>query len=140
MLGALLWAMVDRYPGETFFPTGAMLAVPLRNLCISLAAAAILITLLARYLPRTSLYRRFALLATNPPGPSLAGVPREFATSVDMTPGMRGTAQTTLRPSGKGKFAEHVVDVVTEGEFIAAETPITVIQKDGMRVVVKQAV
>jgi hypothetical protein len=29
--------------------------------------------------------------------------------------------------------------VVTDGEFIAVDTPITVIQKDGMRVVVKQA-
>jgi membrane-bound serine protease (ClpP class) len=51
---------------------------------------------------------------------------------------MEGTAQTTLRPSGKARFADHIVDVVTDGEFIAAETPIMVTQKDGMRVVVKQ--
>ena len=57
--------------------------------------------------------------------------------ALDLTPGMQGTAQTTLRPSGKGRFADHVVDVITEGEFISADTPITVIQKDGMRVVVK---
>ena len=25
MLASLLWAMIDRYPGETFFPTGRML-------------------------------------------------------------------------------------------------------------------
>jgi membrane-bound serine protease (ClpP class) len=50
---------------------------------------------------------------------------------------MPGTAQTMLRPSGKARFADHLVDVVTEGEFVAAETPITVVQKDGMRVVVK---
>jgi membrane-bound serine protease (ClpP class) len=54
-----------------------------------------------------------------------------------VTPGMEGMAQTTLRPSGKARFADHVVDVVTEGEFISADTPITVVQKDGMRVVVK---
>ncbi|HKP05308.1 MAG TPA: hypothetical protein VJU77_18310 [Chthoniobacterales bacterium] len=137
MLGALLWAMIDRYPGETFFPTSDMLAIPLRNLFFTLIAAALAIAILARYLPKTSLYRRFALMTTNPPGPSLAGVPREFATALDLTPGMQGTAQTMLRPSGKARFADHVVDVVTEGEFIAAETPITVTQKDGMRVVVK---
>ena len=139
MLGSVLWAMVDRYPGETFFPTGDMIAIPLRNLLIALVAATVLIIVLARYLPRTSLYRRFALMTTNPPGPSLAGAPREFATALDLIPGMQGMAQTTLRPSGKARFADHIVDVVTEGEFIAAETPITVIQKDGMRVVVKQA-
>jgi membrane-bound serine protease (ClpP class) len=137
MLASLLWAMIDRYPGETFFPTGDMLAIPLRNLFVTLVAAVAVIMLLARYLPKTNLYRRFALMTTNPPGPSLAGVPREFATALDLSPGMQGTAQTMLRPSGKGRFAEHVVDVVTEGEFIAADTPIFVTHKDGMRVVVK---
>jgi membrane-bound serine protease (ClpP class) len=137
MLASLLWAMIDRYPGETFFPTGDMLAIPLRNLFVTLVAAVAVIMLLARYLPKTNLYRRFALMTTNPPGPSLAGVPREFATALDLSPGMQGTAQTMLRPSGKGRFAEHVDDVVTEGEFIAADTPIFVTHKDGMRVVVK---
>src|SRR5436190_1043793 len=138
MLGSLFWAMVDRYPGETFFPTGQMIAVPLRNLFLALVAAVIAIIVLARYLPRTSIYRRFALMTANPPGPSLAGAPREFAMALALTPGMEGAALTTLRPSGKARFAEHVVDVVTEGEFISAETPVTVIQTDGMRVVVKR--
>jgi membrane-bound serine protease (ClpP class) len=137
MLASLLWAMIDRYPGETFFPTGDMLAIPLRNLFVTLVAAVAVIMVLARYLPKTNLYRRFALMTTNPPGPSLAGMPREFVTALEVAPGMDGTAQTTLRPSGKARFADHVVDVVTEGEFIAADTPITVTQKDGMRVVVK---
>src|SRR5947209_1217697 len=115
MLASLLWAMIDRYPGETFFPTGDMLAIPLRNLFFSLLAATAIILVLARYLPKTNLYRRFALMTTNLPGPSLAGVPREFATALNLTAGMEGTAQTTLRPSGKGRFADHVVDVITEG-------------------------
>ena len=72
------------------------------------------------------------------PGPSLAETPREFATALALAPGMEGAALTTLRPSGKARFANHVVDVVTEGEYIAAETPVTVIQADGMRVVVKK--
>ncbi|HYJ03938.1 MAG TPA: NfeD family protein [Chthoniobacterales bacterium] len=139
MLGSILWAMIDRYPGETFLPTGDMLATPLRNLFITLVAAVLLIMLLARYLPKTSLYRKFALMTMIPPGPSLAGAPRVFATALDVTPGMQGTAHTSLRPSGKARFDDHIVDVVTDGEFIAADTPVTVIQKDGMRVVVKQA-
>ena len=137
MLAAMLWAMIDRYPEQPFFPTGDMLAIPLRNLLIALVAAAIVIALLARYLPRTSLYRRFALMTSNPPGPSLAGAPREFATALALSPGMEGVSVSILRPSGKARFADHVVDVVTEGEFIAPQTPIKVIQTDGMRVVVK---
>lgn len=139
MLAAVLWAMIDRYPGQTFLPTSQMIAIPLRNLCLAVIAAAIAIIVLARYLPRTSLYRRFALMTIIPTGPSLAGAPREFATALALEPGMKGAALTTLRPSGKARFTDHVVDVVTEGEFIAAETPVTVIQTDGMRVVVKAA-
>jgi membrane-bound serine protease (ClpP class) len=138
MLGSLLWAMVDRYPGETLFPTGQMIAIPLRNLFLAILVALIAILILARYLPRTSLYRRFALMTANPPGPSLADPRREFATALALTAGMEGTALTTLRPSGKARFADHVVDVVTEGDFIAADTPVAVIQTDGMRVVVKR--
>ena len=139
MLASLLWTMVDRYPGQNFFPTGKMLAIPLLNMFIAIIGSFIVIALLARYLPRTSIYRRFALMDSNPPGPSLAGVPRQFATALTLTPGTQGTAVTVLRPSGKARFADHVVDVVTEGEFIAPQTPVTVLQTDGMRVVVKSA-
>jgi membrane-bound serine protease (ClpP class) len=139
ILASLLWTMIDRYPGQNFFPTGKMLAIPLLNMFIAIIGSFIVIALLARYLPRTSIYRRFALLDANPSGPSLAGEPRQFATALALTPGMQGTAVTVLRPSGKARFADHVVDVVTEGEFIAPQTPVTVIQTDGMRVVVKGA-
>jgi membrane-bound serine protease (ClpP class) len=140
MLASLLWTMIDRYPGQNFFPTGKMLAMPLLNMFIAIVGAFIIIALLARYLPRTSIYRRFALMDSNPPGPSLAGAPRQFATALALTPGMQGTTVTVLRPSGKARFADHVVDVVTEGDFIPPQTPVTVIQADGMRVVVKSTV
>jgi membrane-bound serine protease (ClpP class) len=137
MLASILWAMIDRYPGDTFLPSGRMLAIPLLNLFLAIVAAAIVIALLARYLPRTSIYRRFALITSNPPGPSLSGTPREFAIPVALSPGRQGVSLSMLRPSGKAQFADHIVDVVTQGEFIAPETPVTVVQTDGMRVVVK---
>ena len=137
IFASLLWAMIDRYPGQKFFPTGEMLRLPLLNLLLTFVAAAVMIAILARYLPQTSIYRRFILSTTNPPGPSLAGAPRAFATALPLTPGMRGRSLTILRPSGKAEFENHVVDVVTEGEFIAPETPVTIISTDGMRVVVK---
>ena len=139
MLGALLWAMIDRYPGQRFLPTAQMLHVPLLNLTIALIATVVIAVILARFLPRTSVYRRFVLSADIPSGPSLAGAPRDFGPAYDVSPGTAGTALTTLRPSGKARFGEHVVDVVTEGDFIAAETPVSVVSTDGMRVVVKAA-
>ena len=137
MFASLLWAMIDRYPGQKFLPTGQMLRIPLFNFTLTLIAAAILITILARYLPQTSVYRRFVLSTSNPPGPSLAGTPRTFAREIPLAPGMKGRALTILRPSGKAEFADHVVDVVTEGEFIAPETPVAIVSTDGMRVVVR---
>lgn len=137
MLGSLLWAMIDRYPGQRFFPTGEMLRVPVLNLLFAIVAALIAVLILARYLPRTTLYRRFLLSADIPSGPSLSTAPRQFGTALEVSPGTTGRALTTLRPSGKARFADHVVDVVTEGDFIAAETDVAVVSTDGMRVVVK---
>ncbi|MGZ5003253.1 MAG: NfeD family protein, partial [Chthoniobacterales bacterium] len=59
MLGSLLWAMIDRYPGENFLPTAPMLRVPVLNLLIAMIASVVVIATLAKYLPRTSVYRRF---------------------------------------------------------------------------------
>ena len=137
MFAALVWAMIDRYPGQGFWPTGQMLKIPLLNLFLTFLGAAIFIALIARFLPKTSVYRRFVLSTTNPPGPSLAAEPRSFARELPLAPGMQGRALTILRPSGKAEFENHVVDVVTEGEFIAPETPVAVVSTDGMRVVVK---
>jgi membrane-bound serine protease (ClpP class) len=109
----------------------------LLNLFLALIGAAIVITILARYLPKTSIYRRFALMTANPPGPSLAGEPRQFSTGLDLSPGTEGTALSILRPSGKARFLDQTVDVITQGEFIPPNTSITVVRKDGMRVVVR---
>jgi len=139
MLASILWAMIDRYPDQPLLPTGEMLAVPLRNLFIALIAAAIVIWLLAKYLPKTSIYRRFALMTANPSGPSFAATPREFATALDLSPGTEGTSLSILRPSGKARFLDQIIDVITQGEFIPPNTAIVVVRKDGMRVVVRAA-
>lgn len=137
ILASLLWAMIDRYPNQTFFPTGHMLATPVLNLLVAILATAVVIALLARFLPHTSVYRRFILSTTNPPGPSLEGPAREFPSSNALRAGMRGVSLTNLRPSGKAQFSDHVIDVVTDGEFIGAQTSVEVISANGMRVVVK---
>ena len=138
MLTSILWAMIDRYPGEDFLPTGRMLMTPMLNLLVAMVASGMVIVLLARYLPRTSIYRRFALMASNPSGPSLATGQREFTGAAHLSPGMEGTALSILRPSGKARFGGQTVDVVTEGDFIPPNTPITVVQADGIRVVVRR--
>src|SRR5438046_8024610 len=55
ILASLLWTMIDRYPGQNFFPIGKMLAVPLLNMFIANTAAVIVMGIIARFLPLTGL-------------------------------------------------------------------------------------
>lgn len=47
-----------------------------------------------------------------------------------------GVAHSTLRPAGIAEINGHRIDVISEGEFIEAGTPIKVVRVDGNRVVV----
>lgn len=51
--------------------------------------------------------------------------------------GQKGRALTPLRPGGAALIGDERVDVVTEGKFVEADTPITVIHIEGNRVVVE---
>lgn len=51
--------------------------------------------------------------------------------------GKEGVALTTLRPAGSAQLGGEKVDVVTNGEFIPAGTPIRVVLVEGVRVVVE---
>ena len=51
--------------------------------------------------------------------------------------GQTGEALTPLRPSGRARFGERIVDVVSEGDFIARGTPVAVLEVVGSRVVVQ---
>lgn len=52
--------------------------------------------------------------------------------------GERGIALTMLRPSGKARFADHVVDVISEGPFISSEAELEIIAVAGNRIIVRQ--
>jgi membrane-bound serine protease (ClpP class) len=52
--------------------------------------------------------------------------------------GKRGTATTPLRPAGIALLDGERVDVVSQGEYIAADAPIEVVRVDANRIVVRQ--
>ena len=133
MFGALVWAMIDRYPSQPLMPTEDMLVRPLINLGIAILGSGALIAVLVNYLPASPLYRRIALVSALPGGDGNA-IP-EAARGVQS--GMTGSAKTMLRPSGKADFGGHPVDVVTEGGFIEAGATVRVVLIEGARVVVE---
>jgi membrane-bound serine protease (ClpP class) len=130
---SLLLAMVDRYPGESWLPTASELTWPVVKLSATAVLASLVAALLARFLPRTTLYRHVVLETANPVGPSLAP---SSATQL-LKVGDTGKAVTLLRPSGRAVFGELHVDVITEGDFIAPGTPLRVIAVEGARIVVE---
>jgi len=132
---ALLYAMVDRWPSQPFWPTQEMLLRPLMNLALAIVAAILIGYALASYLPRTSFYRRFVLAAELPHGAALERDPAALL----VAHGTEGVARTMLRPSGKAEFGARLVDVVSRGDFIEAGAPVRVILVEGARVVVEPA-
>lgn len=82
-----------------------------------------------------------AVLASDREEPPIDGdgpPPPRHLPPPDARPGATGTAVTDLRPAGVADIAGRRVDVITEGEFVAAGTPIEVVVDEGYRRVVRR--
>lgn len=90
---------------------------------------------LARYLPSIP-YANRLILPPPQEDTSDAGASLPLAQPPALL-GAVGTAVTTLRPAGKARFDDELIDVVAEGHYIEAGARIQVIEIDGLRVVVK---
>lgn len=97
---------------------------------------------LSRLLPRMPFYDHLVL---TPPGGD-AGVdgevepqlrPESTTTATSQLVGRAGTAITILRPAGKAQIGERLLDVISDGGYIPAGTPITIVDVEGSRVVVR---
>ncbi len=74
------------------------------------------------------------------PNPTAASVAMVDPYSAELArPGQVGVAETTLRPAGKVRFGNVLVDVATEGEFIESDARVEVVERHGNRVVVRRA-
>jgi membrane-bound serine protease (ClpP class) len=52
--------------------------------------------------------------------------------------GQVGVADSVLRPAGKVRFADRLVDVVTEGDFLDPGTQVEVIKREGNHIIVRR--
>jgi membrane-bound serine protease (ClpP class) len=135
MLGSLVWAMVDHWPSTPGLPSSADFERPMFNFITALVGTGVLIAILAKLLPKTSIYNRLVLSAADASGPAVT-IP---LTNLAVKTGDLGEATTTLRPAGKARFGLEVHDVVTNGGYIDAGASVKVVEVDGMRVVVEAA-
>ena len=81
----------------------------------------------------TAAGKTFILSATQDKSEGFHAPPSELVSLV----GKSGKALTPLRPAGAAIISGHRVDIVTQGEFVPAETEIEVIFVEGSRVVVR---
>jgi membrane-bound serine protease (ClpP class) len=128
---ALLLAMVEHWPG-TRWPDGAQWQAAIVRLGIGIGGAVVVGALLARWLPKTILFQRLELGKTLS---AAEGYTSSKGTAASLL-GAEGVAETVLRPAGKGRFGEELVDVVTEGNFIQKGERVRIVAVEGARVVV----
>ncbi|MSR84783.1 MAG: hypothetical protein EXS58_18025 [Candidatus Latescibacteria bacterium] len=83
---------------------------------------------------RLGAWQRLVLHRGNTSQEGYSAVPADLAELAGQT----GEALTPLRPSGRARFGERIVDVVTQGGFIARGTPVAVLEVVGSRVVVQE--
>jgi membrane-bound serine protease (ClpP class) len=134
VLAALVLAMTGRLPSEPILPTWRQVQIPLVKVFGAMIGAMIGAALLARWLPKSTLFKRMELAAAT----STAEGYTTSSSNVIGLLGSTGVAETNLRPSGKGRFGDQLVDVVTEGDLIERGRSITIVEVQGSRVVVKR--
>jgi membrane-bound serine protease (ClpP class) len=128
---ALLLAMVERWPGHAW-PDWPQWQAAFTRLGLGLGGALVVGAWLVRWLPKTSVFQRLELSTTLKTADGYTATPPP----AKLSPGAAGVAQTVLRPAGKGRFGDQLVDVVTQGEFIGKDERIKVVAVEGSRVVV----
>lgn len=134
MLGSLLFAMVDYFPGDPWIPPADMLLRPAVNLAMALLLSAAAVAMLARFFPSLPFFNRL-ILDTHPT--ASAAAPTAPLTG-EARIGEVGIARSILRPAGRAEFGRRIVDVVTDGEFIDTGASVRIIEVNGPRVVVER--
>jgi membrane-bound serine protease (ClpP class) len=98
----------------------------------------VLAGMISKYLPKTTLFSRLVLSPKAGQGGTEVNLTAPpDAGKINIKVGQEGETTSRLRPAGKARFAQAVVDVVSEGAFIDKGTKVTIIEVTGNRVVVR---
>jgi len=127
-------------PMDVAWDTGTV-NTALTTVMLSLAGSMVGMLVLMRFLPKARFGRWLVLETTLGSDPaatsddSWQSAPAEWAEYL----GQSGVAATDLRPSGKARINGKLVDVISQGQAIDKGDPISVIEVEGVRVVVVPA-
>ncbi|QDU42296.1 hypothetical protein Mal52_07520 [Symmachiella dynata] len=142
--GGLLMIASLILASQTFvIPQSSMDYKILERSVISLAGAIVGVVVIAavlnRFLPKMPLFDQLVL---TPPGAEHAGQPQLAPDLVGAGTarlvGRTGVATTVLRPAGKAKIDDDLIDVVSDGPFIDAGSDIEVVSAEGNYIIVRR--
>jgi membrane-bound serine protease (ClpP class) len=145
ILGGLFGMLVKNAPGQLPWPEGpedwASLTNGLLGIVYGSVGFAVLAFILSRYLPKLQ-FLSGLILVPAPAGPdrtgsrmSITAPPQSAQRAVQV--GDVGEVTSKLRPAGKARFGDAVVDVVAMAEFLDKGTQVEIVEIHGNRVVVK---
>ncbi len=114
----------------------------LATLGLPLVAVIVTSMFIGKYLPKIPILKHIVL---TPPVSKHAGDTSSLQLHPDLVAGeagsihvgKQGVAVTILRPSGKARFDEALIDVMTEGPFIEENSPIEIVEVRGNHIVVR---
>ncbi len=131
ILVSLVMGMVDVYPGTPTLPSLPDVREPLQDLSLAILGAVVVALVLARFLPKTTLYDR--LVSQTASGEvSVAALQAQSTARM----GKVGVAISNLSPGGKARFGEELLDVVTRGERIEKGQPVRIVGHSGSNAIV----
>ncbi len=116
MLGSLVWAMADLWPGVplTTAWSGDAFVSPLQNLGLGLALAVLLGVALARFIPKGWVWDKMVVGSAIGGAAQVAGLDQEAARGLASLVGQHGVAMTVLRPSGQVEIAGRRYEATVE--------------------------
>ncbi|MHC4537208.1 MAG: NfeD family protein [Planctomycetota bacterium] len=148
ILAGLLGMLFKNPPGDEWYKPWPQDAIAwsdftwgVMGLAMGFAGFICLAWLLSKYLPRIQFLSGLILVPAVPRQSSeiplsMTTPPESKTVSVKM--GDSGEVVSILRPTGKAKFGDAIVDVVAEADFLDKGTKVEIIEIHGNRVVVKK--
>jgi membrane-bound serine protease (ClpP class) len=144
IMAGLIGMLVRNRPDEWPIPRGEfewhLFMQGALGFLIGFALFIVVAWLITKYLPRVGAFAGLALM------PPAAKKGDEVKASMTVSPegagqqlkvGDRGVVVTKLRPAGRAKFGEAIVDVVCEGEFLDIDRAVEILEIRGNRVIVR---
>jgi membrane-bound serine protease (ClpP class) len=142
MLGSLVWAMADLWPGQplTVAWSGDAFVQPLQNLGLGMVLAVVMGVALVRYLPHGWVWDKLVVGSAIGGAAQVAGLSPQEAGAVESLIGQRGMAATVLRPSGQVEIGGRRYEAIVEVGAVNAGDAVVVRGRTAFALVVEKAV